>query len=74
MVYTTVDNLPHDHWSMLSLYHTLGKVQTAVFGLDASMGQQLGTANVFPSALLLAGITIISLTVVYHRVSSPLRI
>jgi hypothetical protein len=59
---------------MLSLYHTLGKVQTAVFGLSAAVGQGIEPVNVFPSAALLVGITIISLAVVYYRVSSPLRI
>ncbi len=74
MVTNSVGNLSDEHWSMLSLYHTLGKVQNAIFGFPVVMGGTPNAADAVPSAILLAAITFSSLVVVYHRVSSPMRI
>jgi hypothetical protein len=57
-----------DRWTLVSLYHTLGKVEGWVFGLGSSAG------SVVPAAVVLAAITAISLAVLFHRVSSPMRI
>jgi hypothetical protein len=57
-----------EHWVLLSLYHTLGRVQDWVFGLHKS------ASAVWPSAVLVAGITVGSLMVLFRRVSSPMRI
>jgi ABC-type transport system involved in multi-copper enzyme maturation permease subunit len=57
-----------EHWVLLSLYHTLGRVQDWVFGLQTSLWA------VWPSAMLLAGIAVVSLAVLFRRVSSPMRI
>lgn len=74
MVYASLEGRASDHWSMLSLYHTLGKVQNAIFGLPVAAGKEPSTADAIPSIILLASITIVSVIVVYRRVSSPLKI
>lgn len=61
-------------WSLLSLYHTLGKVQTAVFGLPVALDQEFRYADAFWSIVVLLGLTVASTTVVLRRVSSPMRI
>ena len=64
-------NLPgefgNDNWTIVSLYHVLGKVQTWVFGLGG------GFVEVVPSAVLLTGITVVSVIVLFRRVSAPMR-
>lgn len=57
-----------ERWVLLSLYHSLGQVQTWIFGLEKSLSE------VLPSAGLLAAIAVLSLIVLFHRVSSPMRI
>ena len=57
-----------ERWVLLSLYHSLGQVQTWIFGLEKSLSE------VLPSAGLLAAIAVVSLVVLFHRVSSPMRI
>jgi hypothetical protein len=57
-----------EQWVLISLYHTLGKVQAWVFGVEGTL------ASVLPSAGLLAALTVLSLMVLYRRVSSPMRI
>lgn len=53
--------------TLLSPYHTLGIVQEWVFGLATD-------ESVFvPAAVLLTFITVASLGILYHRVSSPMR-
>jgi ABC-2 type transport system permease protein len=54
--------------TLASLYHTLGQVQNWVFGLEASF------AKVSSAAIELAAITVVSLAVLFRRVSSPMRI
>ncbi|HID77937.1 MAG TPA: hypothetical protein EYP56_18310 [Planctomycetaceae bacterium] len=58
----------NEQWTLLSLYHTLGKVQGWVFGVEGDL------ASVAPSIALLGGITIVSLMVLVYRVSSPMRV
>jgi ABC-type transport system involved in multi-copper enzyme maturation permease subunit len=60
-----------ERWAMLSLYHTLGRVQEWIFWM-ATTGANL--AEVLPSALLLAAISVVSVGVLFWRVSSPMRI
>jgi hypothetical protein len=74
IVSTSLENQAHDHWSLLSLYHTLGKVQTAVFGLPLAVDVQPNLAEVLPSAILLTVVTVGSMFVILRRVSSPMRV
>jgi hypothetical protein len=54
--------------SLASLYHTVGRVQHWIFGLEG------GFTKVSAAAIELTAITVISLAVVFRRVSSPMRI
>jgi hypothetical protein len=54
-------------WTHLSLYHTLGRVQRWVFGLSDFQ-------DVRGSMAILAGVTLLSLAVLYRRISAPMRI
>jgi ABC-2 type transport system permease protein len=54
--------------TLVSLYHTLGHVQNWVFGLEASF------AKVSAAVIEAATITVISLVILFRRVSSPMRI
>ncbi len=54
-------------WTLVSLYDTLGKVQLWVFGLAENI------PAVGASAVLLIGITILSLVILFRRVAAPLR-
>lgn len=57
---------PRD-WSYFSLYHTLGRVQSWIFGFSEF-------ADVRWSALILAVLTVVSVGMLYRRVSAPLRV
>lgn len=54
-------------WTRLSLYHTLGRVQSWVFGFEK-------LSDIIPSLLILAGISAGSLFVLFHRISAPMRV
>jgi ABC-type transport system involved in multi-copper enzyme maturation permease subunit len=54
--------------TLASLYHTLGHVEKWVFGLEDSF------AKVSSAAIELAAITVVSLMVLFRRVSSPMRV
>lgn len=54
-------------WTVLSLYHTLGRVQTWVFGLEADFGR------VSASVFLLSLLTVLSIFVLNQRVSAQVR-
>jgi ABC-2 type transport system permease protein len=58
----------NEHWSLISLYHTLGRVQSWVFG------QKLLFSNVLAELVELAALTVLSLVVLFRRVSSPMRV
>jgi ABC-type transport system involved in multi-copper enzyme maturation permease subunit len=55
-------------WSMLSPYHTLGEVQTWVFGIEKDF------ANVAPEACLLSVVTLVSMAVLLRKVAAPMRV
>jgi hypothetical protein len=54
-------------WTHLSLYHTLGRVQRWVFGF-AEFG------DVWISLVILIAVTLVSLAIVVHRISAPMRV
>jgi len=55
------------NWTLVSLYDTLIKVQSYVFGLETRFGY------VAPSFVLLGIITLFSILILLRRVSAPLR-
>ncbi len=55
-------------WSMLSLYHMLGRVQEWVFGLSTNAN------DVSSAALLLLIVTVMPFIVLVSRVAAPMRI
>ncbi|MEM9588690.1 MAG: ABC transporter permease subunit, partial [Planctomycetota bacterium] len=57
-----------DRWRLLSPYHTLGKVQSWVFGLDDS------PASIVPAMLVLTAITAIGFWVVRSRIVARLSV
>lgn len=54
-------------WTNLSLYHTLGKVQSWVFGFS-------NLEDVVTPVAILSGITLVSLMVLLRRISAPMRV
>jgi ABC-type transport system involved in multi-copper enzyme maturation permease subunit len=52
---------------LLSPYHTLGVVQAWVFDLNTD------ESMLVPAAVVLSLVTVVSLAILYHRVSSPMR-
>lgn len=55
-------------WSLLSLYHTLGRVQAWIFGMEKNFSQ------VMPSIVLLILVTGGTTTLLIQRISSPMRV
>ena len=55
------------YWSLMSLYHTLGRVQSWVFGF-------LDFKDVIGSAIVLTAVTIISLATLMRQVMAPMRV
>ena len=55
-------------WSLISLYHTMGRIQTWIFGLESRF------SSVLPSILWLLLITVATLSILRRRVTSPIRI
>ncbi|WP_145026682.1 ABC transporter permease subunit [Caulifigura coniformis] len=55
-------------WSLLSPYHTLGEVQTWVFGIEKDF------ANVAAEACLLSVVTFFSMIVLLRKVAAPMRV
>jgi len=74
MLVTSVDKLDSETWVLLSLYHTLGRVQHWIFGIPLSLGGQTSFSDVLAPAALLAGMAVVSLMVLFRRISSPMRI
>lgn len=56
-----------DGWSCLSLYNNLGNVQSWIFGLS-----DFGTA--MPGLIVLSLLSIISVYILFRRVSAPIRV
>ena len=63
----TLVSVPESPWTHLSLYHTLGKVQNWVFGFSE-------WTDVWISFLILTIVTAVSLTVLFRRISAPMRV
>lgn len=57
-----------DRWRLLSPYHTLGKVEAWVFGLDST------SASVLPAVCVLVGITVIGFWIVRRRIIARLSV
>jgi len=57
-----------DRWRLLSPYHTLGKVQSWLFDLDATEG------SVWPAIILLVAVTVIGTWIVRRRIIARLSI
>jgi ABC-2 type transport system permease protein len=55
-------------WTLISLYHSLGRVQTWVFGLEKNF------TSVQAPITLLTILTLVSLAVLLRRISAPLRV
>ena len=55
-------------WTLLSPFHTLGEVQSFVFGLRGSF------ADVLPEAMVLLTVTVFSLAIMLRRVTAPIRV
>jgi len=53
---------------LMSPYHTLGKVQSWVFGLDETEG------GVWPAVAMLVAITVLGTWVIRQRLSARLRV
>ena len=64
----SADSIDFDKWRFLSPYHTLGKVEAWVFGLDTT------PASVWPAVYLLVAITVVCLFVIRHRIVARLRV
>lgn len=62
-----LDNEMVQAWSTLSLYNCLGEVQSLIFGFEA-------VEDVWRGILALTAITLVSLVILYRRVSAPVRI
>lgn len=54
-------------WTHLSLYHTLGRVQSWVFGFSK-------LEDVMVSIVILVAITVISMMILFRRISAPMRV
>jgi hypothetical protein len=64
---TRTESISESYWTLVSLYHSLGHVQTWVFGLEP-----LGVHVFVPIAMLVA-ITVVACLVIGQRVSAPMR-
>lgn len=59
--------LQQSSWTHVSLYHTLGRVQSWVFGFAEFR-------DVMVSAVILIGVTLIALAILLRRISAPMRV
>lgn len=59
-----------DRWTLLSLYHMLGHVQSWIFGLTPAYQ----TTTVIHSLLILSTITVLSLAILMRRITAPLQV
>lgn len=59
--------LPQSSWTHVSLYHTLGRVQSWVFGFA-------DFRDVLVSSVILIVVTVIALTILLRRISAPMRV
>lgn len=56
------------HWSLVSLYSTIGRVQSWMFGLETDF------TAIIPSLTLLVIISVVSFVWLYRRISAPVRV
>ena len=56
------------NWSLLSIYSTIGEVQSWIFGLKGSFRE------VMPSAIMLSVVTVLAFFGTYRRVAAPVRV
>ena len=76
---TSLESKLDQRWALISLYHTLGSIQDWVFDIDVSSVDVLlsaggvGAVGVLPCAILLLGLTLISLVVLFVRISTVIR-
>lgn len=59
--------LEESSWTHVSLYHTLGRVQSWVFGFA-------DFRDVLVSAVILVAVTVIALAILLRRISAPMRV
>ncbi len=59
--------IKESHWTHLSLYHTLGRVQRWMFGFAEFK-------DVMVSTIILVVLTVTSLGITYYRISAPMRV
>jgi len=96
---TVTANLPSsasaEHWSLVSMSHTLATIEYWIFGLKHELANLFSAASpfavvrnvgragilpppdqvhVWPAVAQVTGITLVSLAVLFRRVSSPMRI
>ncbi|MFC1758637.1 ABC transporter permease subunit [Planctomycetota bacterium] len=62
-----VELVSNSNWSLVSLYHTLGLVQSWAFGF-------VDFRDIYGSAIAIALLTIASLSVLMRRVAAPMRV
>ena len=60
-LYANLGQSLDSRWSLLSLYHTLGEVQSYIFGLPVGFERQVGYSGVAPAAGMLVAVTVVSL-------------
>lgn len=59
--------LEQSSWTHVSLYHTLGRVQSWVFGFA-------DFREVLVSAVILVAVTVIAMAILLRRISAPMRV
>jgi len=59
----------YEQWSLISLHHTLGKVQTWIFDVG-----EFSAGEVVPSIVLLAVVSVVSIGIIYQRVSACVKV
>ena len=66
---STPNGRPYESdWSLISIYSTIGRVQSWIFGLEMDI------QRVLPSMVLLVVVSVVSAIWLYRRVSAPIRI
>ena len=87
---TLMANLPpgsrSSQWALISMYHSLGTIEYSVFGLGHALdGLWAGMSSmsilpapehvhVWPAVLEMTIVTVVSLVILFRRISAPLRV
>lgn len=61
-------DIDYDRWRLLSPYHTLGKVEGWVFGMDPTPG------SVIPAMVILVIVTVVGIAIIRHRIIARLSV